>query len=377
MKMIHLLLYSADGKYEQSYCCHTVLYNTGMVLWIPLAIYKSSCTIDVRYFPFDDQECEMKFGSWTFSRNEVQMDFLDNRDICDLSNYVFSGTWDLTDCPAVIAFDKKYSEIKYTIKLRRKTLFFTVNLLTPCVLISFLSVLTFYLPANAQEKITLCISILLALVVFLLLVSRSLPPTSVTIPLISKYLFFAFIMNIITIVVSVMIININYSSPRTYKMPRLMRIIFLNWLPIIMFMQRPKHQEKYLRWRERKLAAKIATCERRLITPNTNSLGALNTPNQHDVKETKFSSETTGYSADGKMIYPESSVGNGGSESISNRGTLDGRNISGGSESAMPITMKAKKAAESVVYITQHLRMKDDYEEVGIYFAVFFVLVFD
>jgi len=43
----------------------------GNVLWIPPAIYKSSCTIDVTYFPFDQQECKMKFGSWTFNGDQV------------------------------------------------------------------------------------------------------------------------------------------------------------------------------------------------------------------------------------------------------------------------------------------------------------------
>jgi len=43
----------------------------GDVLWIPPAIYKSSCTIDVTYFPFDQQECRMKFGSWTFNGDQV------------------------------------------------------------------------------------------------------------------------------------------------------------------------------------------------------------------------------------------------------------------------------------------------------------------
>ncbi|PAV91890.1 hypothetical protein WR25_21863, partial [Diploscapter pachys] len=56
-----------------------------------------------------------------------------------------------------------------------KTLFYTVILIMPTVTMAFLSMIVFYLPAESNEKITLAISILLALVVFLLLVSKYLP----------------------------------------------------------------------------------------------------------------------------------------------------------------------------------------------------------
>ncbi len=49
---------------------------------------------------------------------------------------------------------------------RRKTLFYTVNLLIPCIAINMLTVLTFYLPSDSGEKISLCISILLSLSIF-------------------------------------------------------------------------------------------------------------------------------------------------------------------------------------------------------------------
>jgi len=54
-----------------SYKPNVVIHSDGSVLWIPPAIYKSSCTIDVKYFPFDEQSCQMKFGSWTFNGDQV------------------------------------------------------------------------------------------------------------------------------------------------------------------------------------------------------------------------------------------------------------------------------------------------------------------
>ncbi|KAL5004072.1 hypothetical protein ScPMuIL_017528 [Solemya velum] len=243
-----VLFNNADGNYEVSYEPNLVISYNGEVVWIPPAIFISSCEIDVEYFPFDQQECEMKFGSWTFSADQLNFTFYQGMDSLDFTDYLKSGTWDIIDCPGRIqqGHGEEKTMVIFKFVLRRKTLFYTVNLIIPCVLISFVSICVFGLPADAGEKITLCISILLALVVFLLLVSKTLPP-SLKIPLIAKYLLFTFIMNILAILLTVIVINRNYRTPRTHQMPYWVRYMLLNLLPKILFMERPDHDE---RWRK-------------------------------------------------------------------------------------------------------------------------------
>ena len=45
----------------------------GVVTWEPPASFKSSCDIDVKYFPFDEQKCVLSFGSWTYNMHEVRI----------------------------------------------------------------------------------------------------------------------------------------------------------------------------------------------------------------------------------------------------------------------------------------------------------------
>ena len=48
---------------------------------------------------------------------------------------------------------ESYLDITFNITMRRKTLFYTVNLIIPCMGISFLTILTFYLPSDSGEKV--------------------------------------------------------------------------------------------------------------------------------------------------------------------------------------------------------------------------------
>lgn len=43
----------------------------GIVRWLAPIILKSSCKLSVRYFPFDEQFCRLKFASWTYSKSTL------------------------------------------------------------------------------------------------------------------------------------------------------------------------------------------------------------------------------------------------------------------------------------------------------------------
>lgn len=123
-------------------------------------------------------------------------------------------------------------------------MFYTINLIIPCLFISFLTVLVFYLPSDCGEKVTLCISVLLSLTVFLLVITETIPSTSLVIPLVGEYLLFTMIFVTLSIVVTVFVLNIHYRTPTTHNMPTWVKAVFLRLLPQILMMKRPLDKTK-------------------------------------------------------------------------------------------------------------------------------------
>jgi len=124
-------------------------------------------------------------------------------------------------------------------------LFYTVNLIIPCVGISFLTVLVFYLPSDSGEKVTLCISILLSLTVFFLLLAEIIPPTSLAVPLLGKYLLFTMILVSLSIMVTVGILNVHFRSPATHNMSPWVRKVFIHIMPKLLMIERPDYHAIY------------------------------------------------------------------------------------------------------------------------------------
>ncbi|KAK6106293.1 cation transporter family protein [Brugia pahangi] len=258
-----IVLYNnADSNYNITISTKATLRYDGEVTWEPPAIFKSLCQIDVRWFPFDEQRCHFKFGSWTYSQDLLDLELLggephyelevsangevDNITIVDdgidLSDYYPSVEWDIisrvakrrTKNYASCCPDEAYIDIMI------------INLVFPCVGISFLTILVFYLPSHSGEKVTLCISILVTLTVFYLLLTEIIPATSISLPLIGKYLLFTMVMVTLSVIVTVISLNLHFRKPTTHRMPEWVKWFFLKALPKILFMRQPLSDVKDL-----------------------------------------------------------------------------------------------------------------------------------
>ncbi|KAM9722619.1 neuronal acetylcholine receptor subunit alpha-7-like isoform 2-T2 [Menidia menidia] len=237
-----ILLYnSAHDKFDATFKTNVLVNSSGFCEYLPPGIFISTCNVDVRWFPFDIQRCELKFGSWTFDGWLLDIQMKE----ADVSGYMPNGEWDLLEVPGdrhEVFYDccaEPYPDVTFVVTLRRRTLFYALNLLLPCVLLSSMTLLVFLLPANSGEKISLGITVLLSLTVFMLMVAEIMPATSDSVPLIGQYFASTMVIVGMSVVATVIVLQFHHHSPDDGHMPRWVHLVLLQWVPWFLRMKRP------------------------------------------------------------------------------------------------------------------------------------------
>ncbi|CAB1441212.1 unnamed protein product [Pleuronectes platessa] len=265
-----ILLYnSADERFDATFHTNILVNSTGSCNYIPPGIFKSTCNIDVRWFPFDVQRCELKFGSWTHGAWSLDLKMVEP----DITSYTPNGEWDLVEvtgkknnhvyecCP------EPYPDITFTLVMRRRTLYYGLNLLIPCVLISTMALLVFLLPADSGEKISLGITVLLSLTVFMLLVAEIMPPTSDSVPLIAQYFATTLVIVGVSVIATVLVLQFHHHDPNGSKMPKWTRVFLLNWCAWFLRMKRPGEDRVHSACHNKAQRSSLSSMELNASTP--------------------------------------------------------------------------------------------------------------
>ena len=133
-----------------------------------------------------------------------------------------------------------YIDLTFTCTMKRKPLFYVINLIVPCLNISILAIFVFLLPSDSNQKITLSVSILVILLVFYLLLIELIPPTSIVIPLLGKYLLFTLVLVNLSIGITIFTLNIHFRRDSPFDLSPWLRKFLLVDLPKLVWMERPK-----------------------------------------------------------------------------------------------------------------------------------------
>lgn len=132
-----------------------IVNSSGSIFFSQPTTIRSACALNVADFPFDDQTCQLTFGSWTMDSSLVILDL--RKEGIDMTQFVKNSKWDVLQISPEVRMhdnfqDNDFSLVVYTIMVRRKSLFFIVNYLIPSVVILALSLLLFLIPPEVGKR---------------------------------------------------------------------------------------------------------------------------------------------------------------------------------------------------------------------------------
>lgn len=226
----------AAGGLEK-YKTKVALSFDGNNSWMAPAMFQSICDIDIKYFPFDEQKCHLKFASWAYDVSKLDV-YVNHKETGLLEGiYQPSNEWDLMSVDAVRnevhypCCPYPYSEVLVTLNLERRSRYYVINLVFPCALIACMVFFTFVLPPECGERVSLCITILMAMTIFQELTSNKLPPSSDSFFLIGTYYTVAIFEIGLAIAATCIVLNFYY---RKTKMPGWIKTVLLKALaPVV------------------------------------------------------------------------------------------------------------------------------------------------
>ena len=202
-----------------------VRYNfvTKECQWRPWIVARAACSPDVEYYPFDKQSCIFRLSVWGYKTDEVSL----TPKSSDWGSLYFeeNGEWKIDATSVETSVINEYSVIDYKMNLKRRPLYYIINLISPIVLLGALSSCSFLLPVASGERIGFSVTCFLSYVVLLNMIMEFLPTSGIPLSYLSYYTFVMMILSAAMTVMTIITIRI-YNKPESAPVPEVLTSIY-------------------------------------------------------------------------------------------------------------------------------------------------------
>lgn len=241
MEDIHDEISSGPDKYKTQ----VILMSDGQNYWNVPSIVSSSCPLDVTNFPYDRQNCTLKYISWSYDQKELDIKE-DKRAITTKKNYIASPAWTLHNVTRKVVSQRyaccvnPYVHIEYKLILHREPRYYFYNIVLPCLIQMMIILFTFFLPPDSGERIGVAITVLLVFAVYLEVLNANLPKTSTSSPALSRFYLTAMSGSAFSIIATcfVLVVHFKGAEKGVGPMPKWVKTFFLEQVGVFLLVRK-------------------------------------------------------------------------------------------------------------------------------------------
>lgn len=246
------------------------VHSNGLINWQFQTVSRSFCKIDIMNFPFDEQRCSISIRSSGFDASMIRI-VRRNSQVKVMPT--IKTEWFITDStvdettlmvPATAARDYtndntssssdnnntttstndvgvEFSVVRFNMKMRRVTTYYFLKIIFPFSIITSVTLFTFWLAPDSSEKLTLNVTVLLSLVIYLQIISEYIPRGFAKIPMLSLFSLTNFCLVYLSSVFSVLVLRLYYKLPSYFpttknELPYFWRLVLFKYIgPLLLF----------------------------------------------------------------------------------------------------------------------------------------------
>ncbi|XP_063292688.1 5-hydroxytryptamine receptor 3A-like [Pelobates fuscus] len=225
---------------------YVYVYNEGRVQnYKPIQVV-TACSLNIYNFPFDLQNCSLTFTSWLHKIQDINISLWRTPEEVKEDKRLFmnKGEWELlhvlSQYGEFLENDNTFAEMKFHVVIKRRPLFYAVNLLLPSIFLMIMDIIGFYLPPDSGERVSFKITLLLGYSVFLIIVSDILPATAIGTPLIGVYFAVCMALLVISLTETILIVRLVHKQDLQTHVPEWVKKLVLEKITVILCIRNEK-----------------------------------------------------------------------------------------------------------------------------------------